>query len=295
MNIDPWFLLLGAACYIALFFAVAWLAEKGHIPHRLLQHSGLYVFSLGIIVSSWSFYTAYLSASARGYGYNSYYIGFAAAFVFSPLLLKPLLRITRRFQLASLADLFAFRFRSPWAGTLTTLVLLLCALPLLALQIMTVATSATLLAPSLSPTLVAIAFCATLTLFALRFGIPDVAGRDRNNSLVASLAFEGLFKLVVLLLTGLYAIYGVFHGFDDLQQWLDSQPVATFHLDQPYLQDSTNLVVLLFFTAAIAMPHVFHMIFPENRNPGNLQTASWGVPLYFLANATNCSTRQLSC
>jgi Na+/proline symporter len=87
MNIDPWFLLLGAACYIALFFAVAWLAEKGHIPHRLLQHSGLYVFSLGIIVSSWSFYTAYLSASARGYGYNSYYIGFAAAFVFSPLLL----------------------------------------------------------------------------------------------------------------------------------------------------------------------------------------------------------------
>ncbi len=282
MNIDPWFLLLGAACYIAIFFAVAWLAEKGHIPHRLLQHSGLYVFSLGIIVSSWSFYTAYLSASARGYGYNSYYIGFAAAFVFSPLLLKPLLRITRRFQLASLADLFAFRFRSPWAGTLTTLVLLLCALPLLALQIMTVATSATLLAPSLSPTLVAIAFCATLTLFALRFGIPDVAGRDRNNSLVASLAFEGLFKLVVLLLTGLYAIYGVFHGFDDLQQWLDSQPVATFHLDQPYLQDSTNLLVLLFFTAAIAMPHVFHMIFPENRNPGNLQTASWGVPLYLL-------------
>lgn len=281
MNIDVWVLLLGAACYIAIFFAVAWLADKGHIPSRLLQHSGLYVLSLGIIVSSWSFYTAYLSAAARGYGYNSYYIGFATAFVLSPLLLKPLLRITRRFQLASLADLFAFRFRSPWAGTLTTLVLLLCALPLLALQILTVANSATLLSPSLSPTLVALVFCATLALFALRFGIPDVAGREPNNSLVASLAFEGLFKLIVLLLTGLYAIYGVFHGFDDLQQWVDSQP-ATIHLNQPYLQDSTNLVVLLFFTAAIAMPHVFHMIFPENRNPGNLQTASWGVPLYLL-------------
>jgi len=282
MNIDALILLLGAAAYLILFFGVAWLAEKGRIPHRLLQHSGLYVLSLGIIVSSWSFYTGYLSASARGYGYNSYYIGFAAAFVLSPLLLKPVLRITQRFQLASLADLFAFRFRSPWAGTLTTLVLLLCALPLLALQVLAVASSATLIAPSLHPAWVALGFCVVLTLFALRFGIPDVAGREPNNSLVASLAFEGLFKLIVLLLTGLYAIYGVFHGFSDLQQWLDSQPPETHRLDLPYLQDSTNLIVLLFFTAAISMPHIFHMIFPENRNPGNLQTASWGVPLYLL-------------
>lgn len=282
MNTDALLLLLGAACYLGLFFGVAWIAEKGLIPHRLLQHSGLYVLSLGIIVSSWSFYTAYLSASSRGYGYNSYYIGFATAFVFSPLLLRPLLRITQRFQLASLADLFAFRFRSPWAGTLTTLVLLLCALPLLALQVLAVARSAALLAPSMPSSWVALGFCVVLALFALRFGIPDVAGRDPNNSLVASLAFEGLFKLVVLLLTGLYAIYGVFHGFGDLQQWLDNQPPEIHRLDMPYLQDSNNLLVLLFFTAAIAMPHVFHMIFPENRNPGNLQTASWGVPLYLL-------------
>lgn len=275
-------LVIGAACYFGLFFLSAWLTEKGHIPQRLVQHSGLYVLSLGIIVSSWSFYTVYLSAASRGYGYNSYYIGFAAAFLLSPLLLRPLLRITQRFQLASLADLVAFRFRSPWAGTMTTLVLLLCALPLLALQILAVAASASLLAPALPSTLVALVFCLALAAFALRFGMADVAGREPNNSLVVSLALEAVFKLGVLLATGLFVIFGVFDGFSDLQAWLDSQPVQLARLQQPYLQDSTNLVILLFFTAAIAMPHVFHMIFPENRNPGNLRTASWGVPLYLL-------------
>ncbi|WP_241153545.1 hypothetical protein, partial [Pseudomonas viridiflava] len=38
------------------------------------------------------------------------------------------------YQLSSLADLFAFRFRSTWAGALTTIFMLIGVLPLLALQ-----------------------------------------------------------------------------------------------------------------------------------------------------------------
>ncbi|MES2606942.1 MAG: ATP-binding protein [Pseudomonadota bacterium] len=282
MSFDPVVVLLAAGCYLLLFFGVAWLTEQGRMPARLLQHPGLYVLSLGIIVSTWSFYTAYLSASSRGMGYNAYYIGFAGAFILSPLLLQPLLRITQRFQLASLADLFAFRFRSPWAGTLTTIVLLLCALPLQALQTLTVATSAQLLAPALDPQLVAFMFTLVIVVFALRFGTPDVTGREPNSSLVVSLAFEGLLKLFILLITGGFALYGVFNGFDSLDNWLAVQPPAVDHLEIAFSVDSTTLRILMFFTAAIAMPHVFHMIFPENRNPRNLQTASWALPLYLL-------------
>ena len=71
-----------------------------------------------MIVSSWSFYTAMISASNRGYGYNAYYIGYAAAFLFAPILLQPVLQITRTYQLGSLADLVAVRVRSAWAGTM---------------------------------------------------------------------------------------------------------------------------------------------------------------------------------
>ncbi|BBI59264.1 hypothetical protein HSBAA_05700 [Vreelandella sulfidaeris] len=55
----------------------------------------------------------------------------------APVLLVPIQRITRTYQLTSLADLFAFRFRSRWAGTLVTLVSLLAVLPLLGIQVQT--------------------------------------------------------------------------------------------------------------------------------------------------------------
>ena len=110
MTFDTGMLLLATGVYLLLFFGVAYITEKGWLPERLLQHSGFYVLSLTLIVSTWGFYSIYTSASLRGFGYNAYYLGFAASFILSPLLLQPLLRITRRFRLSSLADLFAFRF-----------------------------------------------------------------------------------------------------------------------------------------------------------------------------------------
>lgn len=282
MGFSPHTVALAAGFYLLLFYGVAWLTDKGYVPARLINHSGLYVLSLGVLVSTWSFYTAIISAANRGYGYNAYYIGYAAAFLFAPILLQPVLQITRTYQLASLADLFAFRFRSPWAGTLTSIVLLLCIFPLLALQILAVGMSTALLAP-IDPRLTALVYCLVLIGFTLRFGTRDVTGRERNDSIVVSLAFESVVKLIVLTVAGLYAVYGIFGGFGSLDDWLAVQGPETTRLDISFLQNSTNLLVLLFFTAAIAMPHMFHMIFHENRNPEHLGTASWGVPLYLLA------------
>lgn len=282
MTFEPVTVLSVAALYLLLFFAVAWLTDRKLLPSRLLRHPALYVLSLGVIVSTWSFYTAFLSAASRGYGYNAYYIGFAGAFLLAPLLLQPLLRITRRFQLASLADLFAFRFRSPWAGTLTTLVLLICVFPLLALQTLAVAGSTRILSPETNPDLVAFGYCVVMIAFTLRFGTRDIAGRERNNSLVASLAFEAIVKLVALLTAGVFAVFEVMGGIDALQQWLELQPADLTKRDISFMQDTTNLLVLLFFTAAISMPHIFHLTFQENRNPQDLRIASWGVPLYLL-------------
>jgi signal transduction histidine kinase/Na+/proline symporter len=273
---------LAAASYFLLFYLVAWITDKGYVPTRIINHPALYVLSLGVVVSTWSFYTALISASSRGYGFNAYYIGYAAAFLFAPILMRPILQITRTYQLASLADLFAFRFRSPWAGTLTTAVLLLCIFPLLALQILAVTLSTTLIAPAARPQVVAVVYTLVIILFTLRFGTQDVTGRERSDSIVVSIAFESIVKILALLVAGLYAVYGIFGGFNALNEWLKIQPPANTRLDISFLQNTTNLLVLLFFTAAIAMPHMFHMIFHENRNPKNLAVASWGVPLFLL-------------
>jgi len=282
MTFETSSLLLAAGAYLLLFYGVAWLTDRGHIPAKLLNHPAVYVLSLSIIANTWSFYTVYISAATRGYGYNSYYIGYAAAFLFAPILLKPILQITRTYHLSSLADVFAFRFRSQWAGILSSIVMLFCIFPLIALQVYNVAESTRFLAPEANKTLLAFIYCCLMAFFTLRFGTRDVTGRERNDSIVMALAFEAVVKILLLTLAGAFAIYGVFGGVEELQTWLDTAPVQDTRLNQSYLQNSSNLVILLFFTAAIAMPHMFHVIFHENRNTQHLETASWGIPMYIL-------------
>ncbi len=282
MIFDASMVVAAGAIYLCLFYAVAWLAEKSRLSPRLINHPLLYTLALGITVSTWSFYGALTSASARGFGYNAFYIGIGAAFLFAPLLLQPYLRITRSWQLGSLADVFAFRFRSPWAGTLTTLVLLICAFPIIAFQVLAVAQSTAMLSPSINPDLAAFFYCFAVLLLTIRFGTRDVSGRERNSSLVTSLAFESVIKLAVLLIMGAFMVFVVFKGPANLQDWLQNQPDMVTRLDLSFVADSTNLIILLFFASAVAQPHMFHMIFHENRNPQHLRIASWGVPLILL-------------
>jgi PAS domain S-box-containing protein len=282
MALDSIQLLIVATLYFVAFYAVARLGERGRHHARLLNHPVVYVLSLGVIISTWSFYSAFMSASSRGFGYNAYYLGYGIAFLFAPVLIQPILRITRARQLSSLSDVFAFRFHSPLAGTLTTLALLFCVLPLLALQYLAVAASTRILSPDVPQELSAGLFCILMILFTLRFGTRDVTGRERNAGIVAGIAFEAVFKLLVLLVAGGFAIYGVFGGFGELDTWLHAQPVEFTHFNIPFLEDNSNLLILMFFSAAIAMPHIFHMIFHENRIPQHLPTASWGVPLFLL-------------
>ena len=73
-----------------------------------------------------------------GYGFLATYLGVCGAFAGAGAALPdPAHHCT--YQLSSLADLVAFRFRSTWSGALTTIVMLIGMLPLLALQIQAVA------------------------------------------------------------------------------------------------------------------------------------------------------------
>jgi PAS domain S-box-containing protein len=42
----------------------------------------------------------------------------------------------------------------------------------------------------------------------------------------------------------------------------------------------SRVLLLLFFTGAVGMPHMFHMVFAENTDSQNLRIASWALPLY---------------
>ena len=126
------------AVYLLLLSTVAYLADSGALPARLLNHPVIYVLSLGAFAGTLAIYGAAELAFQYGYSFLLYYAGVSLMLLLSPLLLYPLMRVCRIYQLSSLADLLTFRFRSPWVGALVTLIMLAAMLPLLALQIQAV-------------------------------------------------------------------------------------------------------------------------------------------------------------
>lgn len=282
MSFELTTLFIIGSIYLVLLFGIAYITDRGYIPSKVVRHPIVYVLSLGVFASVWAYYTSIGNAQREGYGYLANSIGISMAFLFSPLLLKPLLELTRTYQLSSLADLMAFRYRSPWAGTATTMVILIGVIPLVALQIRAVADTANMLSAESSQGLVAVGFCLLITLFAILFGTSNRAGRTRHDGLVMAIAFESLVKLVAFAAVGLFSIYGVFGGLSEMDAWLATQPELIQSLKDTDYFSSFHVMALLFFTAAVTMPHMFYVTFNESSGQSSLSFASWTLPAYFL-------------
>ncbi|SDR69293.1 Two-component sensor kinase CbrA [Halopseudomonas litoralis] len=282
MSFELSLLILLSVAYLIILFSVAWATERGWVPASLVRHPAVYTLSIGVYASAWAFYGTVGLAYQYGYGFLTYYLGVCGAFLLAPVLLNPILRITRTYQLSSLADLFAFRFRSTWAGTLTTVFMLLSMLPLLALQIQAVADSVQILTHDPRQRPVALGFCLLIILFAILFGARHISAREKHEGLVFAIAFESVVKLVCLSAVGLYALFVVFEGPAGLELWLSHNQEALKTLHSPLQEGPWRTLLLVFFAAAIVMPHMYHMAFTENLNPRALSSASWGLPLFLL-------------
>ncbi len=218
-----------------------------------------------------------------------------------PVLLRPLLRLVRDYQLTSLADLLAFRYRSQLAGVLVTLFMLLGSLPYIALQIRAVTSSVQVLTHEELPGYPALVFCGMLILFSILFGARHISPREKHRGLVAAIAFESLIKVIALVAVGLFAIFGTFSGPAGLNQWLTEHPEATQALYQPVREGPWVTLLFLSFCAAFLLPRQFHMIFTENISLRSLTTAGWAFPLFllllnlaippFYGRATTCNSR----
>ncbi|UYF99556.1 MULTISPECIES: ATP-binding protein [unclassified Halomonas] len=267
--------------YFAFLLGCGVAIERGRIPVRVTRHPLVYTLALGIYASAWAVYASIEFASKAGFGYLAYYLGAAGAFLLAPVLLVPIQRITRTYQLSSIADLFAFRFRSRWVGSLVTLLSLLAVLPLLGIQVKTLSEAVFELTQSRHSDGIALLFCAAIALGAILCGARH-RHQHRHDTLLGILALESLIKLAAMLALGGVALWWVFSGPQDLQQWLDG-PGAALQAATPRLESAQwRTLLLLFFAGAFMMPHLFQITFAENLSRHTLLQASWTLPLYLL-------------
>jgi signal transduction histidine kinase/Na+/proline symporter len=271
-----------ASCgYLGALFVVASLPRRSARAAALARSPLAFTLALGVFASAWTFFGAVGFAGRFGALYLAAYLGPTLACLLMPALWAPLQAIARRQGLASLADFFAFRFRSQAAGVAVTLGLALASVPYLGQQVRAVTDAARVLTGGGPSTGLALAFCAAVTLFASLFGArPGDEGRD---GLVLAVAVESLVKLVALGLLGLFALRAAFGGPSGLGDFLRADPARLDRLGAPVRAGGgwPSLLVVS-FAAAFLLPRQAHLALAPEVEARQLRAAAAGLPLYLL-------------
>ena len=283
MNISLTELLLLGTGFLSLLFLAAYIAEKGIIPSKFIHHPAVYTFSLGVYASTWAIYGSVEFAHQYGFNFLAYYLGISGIFLLAPFLLHPLLRLSQSYNLTSLADLLAYRYRSQLLAAVASILMLAAILPMFALEIQAITGAVSILNQQIDKNSFAFIFCGFMVLFTVLFGTRYTTERYRKREgLVIAIALSSAIKLITMAGAGLFALYGVFDGLEGLDKWLKDTPDALDLMYEPLKQGPWRSLILAFFVSAVVMPHMYHMTFSENTNPKHLFTASWGLPLFLL-------------
>ncbi|MDX1736815.1 MAG: sensor histidine kinase [Alphaproteobacteria bacterium] len=285
--------------YVGLLFAIAWWGDKlANQGMSLLRSPLVYTLSIAVYCTTWTFYGSVGYAARSGLEFLTIYFGPTVVFLGWWVLLRKMVRISKRYGLTSISDFISSRYGK--SGRLSVLVALIAVIgttPYIALQLKAVSTSFTVLTgmgnagfanPDIFTSVSILSdtgFWVTLLLviFAILFGTRHIDASEHHEGVVAAVAFESIIKIIALIAVGIFVVYGLYEGFDDLF----SRAAATPQTSQLLTLDNDVgprwlTLIMLSMAATIALPRQFQMTVIENVNENHLKTASWMFPAYLL-------------
>lgn len=279
-------LLVAALTYLVVLFAIAFWGDKlsGEERSARWQKAKPIVYSLGLGVycTSWSFYGVPGQTAETGWWITPTYTGSILVYILAwPLVLK-VARICRDNDLTSMADFIATRYgRSITLSALISLVCVIAIVPYISLQIRAVANSVNIVTGYTdSGGNSALIFTIFLAAFAILFGTRRIRTSEHNPGLMLAIAFESIVKLVTFLAVGIFVVWFMFDGYEDLLHKSQSLDFAQGSSGSWYSYVSQTLIgVLMMF----CLPRQFHVCFIEQNSKSEMLPSRWLFPIYLLA------------
>jgi Na+/proline symporter/signal transduction histidine kinase len=286
---SPILLLVCSIGYVALLFGIAWVVEySSKVGKKFGQHSWIYALTLTVYCTAWTFYGSIGKASNSGLAFLGVYLG---PTLFSPLwllVLHKMILISKNERIGSIADFISARYgKSNTIGIVTTIVIVIGIIPYISIQIQAVTTAVNviLIGKTISENHITLLITLAMAVFAIVFGTRKLDPNEQHKGLMASIAFEGVVKLIAFLIAGIVITFSFFGGIGDLfssaLKNINASNLLTLTGSgiDPY---SWFTVILLSLFAFILLPRQFHVAVVENGNVNHIKEAVWLVPLYLL-------------
>ncbi len=291
--------ILGAAfSYLALLFVVAaWGDKRAEQGRTVIGSPSIYALSIAVYCTAWTFYGSVGRAAEYGPSFLLIYLGPTLAMLTAPFLLRKMVRIAARQRITSIADFISARYgKSSGLGALVALMALITITPYIALQLKAITVSHAVLInypDSPDARLATEGFwldkslwvALVLAVFIILFGTRHLDASERHEGMVAAIALESLVKLVAFMSVGVFVVFGLFAGPQDLFQQVALQPGLTDTLGLNHVPGGTTGwvgMLILAFLAFITLPRQFQVLVVENVDEHHLTRASWLFPLYLL-------------
>ncbi|MFC5067291.1 NahK/ErcS family hybrid sensor histidine kinase/response regulator [Flaviflagellibacter deserti] len=286
--LDGWTVVTIAFAYVGLLFAIAAIGDR--MAPSWLNGSArpyIYSFSIAVYCTSWTFFGGVGLATETGLEFIALYAGPIIAFTVGAPLIRHIVRLAKAQNITSIADFMSARFgKSQSLSVLISVGLVVAVLPYIALQLEAIAASVELLltgggSPATGMPDFALWMALVLAAFAALFGTRRADATEHQNGLMLAIATESVVKLLAFIIVGVYAIWFVFEGPDDLIQRSNETNLIQRFEQMPRL-DVWATVLLMSFAAVFLLPRQFHVTVVENSNEEDVRHASWLFPIYLL-------------
>ena len=294
-------IILISFAYLGLLFAIAYYADQRADAGRpVIASPYVYSLSLAVYATAWTFYGSVGRAASDGIGFLPIYIGPTLMIALWWVVLRKILRISKRNRITSLADFIASRYgKSALLGGLVTVIAVIGILPYISLQLKAVSSSFTILvqypeiimpaevgaAPIREDTALWVALI--LAAFTIAFGTRHLDAAEHHPGMVAAIAFESVVKLLAFLAVGVFVTFGVYNGFGDVFARAAAEPSLHAMLTplEGVAGGYSNWVwlTILSMMAIMFLPRQFQVAVIENVDEKHLNKAIWLFPLYMLA------------
>lgn len=282
--INPLVALAVMLLYLLLLFGVAHYADRQRDKGRsIVSNPYVYALSICVYATAWAFYGSVGRAAYTGLSFLPIYLGPSLLMLLGWFLVRKMIAVSKEYRLTTISDFISFRYGRSYAiGALVSLASLMVITPYVALQLIAISESLTMISGEFDEILGLRRLIVTILLgiFAIFFGARHLDPLERHEGLIAAIAFESVVKLAAFLFLGLYISYGVFDGYGSIVSEIAANPEYS-HLLQPDYVSWFSLTFISFF-ALLLLPRQFHVMVVENSDERHLKRAMWLVPLYLL-------------